>query len=76
MDNVDADEAQLEKILPAGSKGSILVTSRNPAHKSYGTIGEGFLELLPMEEGEANELILKAAKEPVPWTAAVKDSAG
>jgi tetratricopeptide (TPR) repeat protein len=76
VDNVDADEPQLEKLLPAGSKGSILITSRNPAHKSYGTAGEGFLELLSMDKQEANQLILKAAKEPTPWTKSVVVAAG
>jgi tetratricopeptide (TPR) repeat protein len=76
VDNVDADEAQLEKLLPAGSKGSILITSRNPAHRSYGTTGEGFLELLSMDKQEANQLILNAANEPIPWTKAVVDAAG
>lgn len=75
IDNVDDEEVQLEELLPAGTKGCILVTSRNPAHKSYGTVGERYLELLPMEKEEANELILKAAEEPSPWTKAVKDSA-
>jgi tetratricopeptide (TPR) repeat protein len=76
VDNVDADELQLESLLPAGSKGSILVTSRNPAHKSYGTAGDGYLELLPMEKQEADQLILKAAKEPTPWPKTVVDAAG
>jgi hypothetical protein len=62
VDNVDADEVQLEKLLPAGSKGSILITSRNPAHKSYGTTGEGFLELLPMDKQDSNRLILNAVR--------------
>jgi hypothetical protein len=41
-----------------------LVTSRNPAYKSYGTVGESYLELLPIETEEAIKLILKVAKEP------------
>ncbi|KAF4628455.1 hypothetical protein G7Y89_g9692 [Cudoniella acicularis] len=75
IDSADDDEVRLEDLLPAGTKGCILVTSRNPAHKSYGTVGEKSLELLPMESEEANELILRAAHEPSPWAKAIKDSA-
>jgi tetratricopeptide (TPR) repeat protein len=75
VDNADDDEVQLEALLPAGTNGCILVTSRNPAHKSYGTVGERHLELLPMDMEEANELILKVAEEPSPWSKTVKESA-
>ena len=75
VDNVDDDEVQLEDLLPPGTKGSILVTSRNPAHKSYGNVGQRYLELMLMEKDEANELILRAAEEPSPWPLSIKDSA-
>ncbi|KAL2024434.1 hypothetical protein VTK56DRAFT_8245 [Thermocarpiscus australiensis] len=71
IDNVDDDEVKLEELLPAGTQGCILITSRNPAHKVYGTVGERHMELLPMEAGEANELLLKAAEEPSPWPESV-----
>ncbi|KAH9905397.1 hypothetical protein F4778DRAFT_706498 [Xylariomycetidae sp. FL2044] len=75
IDNADDDEIPLHDMIPAGTRGCILITSRNPAHMSYGTVGERHLELLPMELGEANELILKAAEEPSPWTKPLKESA-
>ena len=75
IDNVDDDEVRLDDLLPAGNKGCILVTSRNPAHVSYGTVGEGSLELLQMEENEAKTLILKAASEREPWKETLTDSA-
>ena len=75
IDNADDDEVRLEELLPAGTKGCILVTSRNPAHMSYSTVGETALELLPMEREEANMLILRAAKEPRPWAETLMDSA-
>ncbi|KAI1777835.1 hypothetical protein F4818DRAFT_326973 [Hypoxylon cercidicola] len=75
IDNADGDEVLLDDVLPTGAKGCVLITSRNPMHKSYGTAGERYLELLPMETEEANDLILKAAEEPSPWTKTVKDSA-
>lgn len=75
IDNADDDEVLLDDVLPTSAKGCILITSRNPMHKSYGTAGERHLELLPMEAGEANDLILKAAEEPSPWAMTLKDSA-
>ena len=75
LDNVDDDEVSLDDLLPAGTKGCILITSRNPSHKNYGNVGNRFLELHIMEKEEANELILKAAEAPSPWTMSVKESA-
>ncbi|KAI2630921.1 hypothetical protein GGR54DRAFT_176744 [Hypoxylon sp. NC1633] len=75
IDNADDDEVLLDEVLPTGTRGCILVTSRNPAHTSYGTVGERHLELLPMETEEANDLILKVAEEPIPWTKALTESA-
>lgn len=75
LDNVDDDEVSLDDLLPAGTKGCILITSRNPSHKNYGNVGNRFLELHIMENEEANELILKAAEAPSPWSMSVKESA-
>ncbi|KAI1653469.1 hypothetical protein F4813DRAFT_399849, partial [Daldinia decipiens] len=75
INNVDEEQIQLQDMLPPGEKGYILITSRNPAHKRYGTVGERYLELHPMEKTEANEFILKAAEEPSPWSKAVMDYA-
>ena len=75
LDNVDDDEVSLDDLLPAGTKGCILITSRNPSHKNYGNVGNRFLELQVMEKEEANELILKAAEAPSPWSMPVQESA-
>ncbi|KAM7208047.1 hypothetical protein V8F20_001593 [Naviculisporaceae sp. PSN 640] len=75
IDNVDDDQVQLDDLLPLAARGNILVTSRNPGLKVYGNVGDRYLELLPMEVEEANELILKAAEEPSPWTKVLKESA-
>lgn len=75
VDNIDDDEVPLDELLPSGTKGCILITTRNPALKSYGNVGQRFLELRPMEIEEAHELILKAAEEPSPWAISVKDCA-
>ena len=75
IDNVDDDEVQLDDLLPPGTKGCILITSRNPAHRAYGTVGKRYIELHLMAKEEANELILRAAEEPSPWPVSVKDAA-
>ena len=75
VDSVDDDEVQLDELLPAGTKGSILITSRNPGHKTYGNVGKRYLELQLMEKDEANELILKAAEEPTPWSLQIENAA-
>lgn len=76
IDNADDDGMQLESLLPRGRHGCILVTTRNPAYKLYGTVGEKSLKLLPMEVKEANDLILKVAYEPEPWSKTLTESAG
>ena len=75
LDNVDDDEVSLDDLLPAGMKGCVLITSQNPGHKNYGNVGNRFLELQVMKKEEANELILKAAEAPSPWSMSVKKSA-
>ena len=76
LDNIDDEEVSLDDLLPAGTKGCILITSRNPSHKNYGNAGNRYLELQIMEREEANELILKAAEAPSPWSMSLKESAG
>jgi len=75
IDNVDDDQINLDELLPQGTKGCILITTRNPGHKTYGNVGERYLELLPMDPDEAETLIIKAAEEPRPWPKLVVESA-
>jgi tetratricopeptide (TPR) repeat protein len=75
IDNVDDDEINIDELLPQGTKGCVLITTRNPAHMTYGNVGDRHLELLPMERDEAETLLIKAAEEPRPWPKSVADSA-
>lgn len=68
IDNADDDEVRLEELFPPGHGGCVLVTTRNPAHVSYGTAGQKYLELGQMGSNEARDLLLRAANEPQPWT--------
>src|ERR1700759_3207902 len=56
-DNADGGYQVMERFLPPGNKGNILITSRN---KAFGrlTTSENLLEVDKMEEGEAISLLL------------------
>ncbi|KAI0399143.1 hypothetical protein F4802DRAFT_603270 [Xylaria palmicola] len=57
IDNADDDEIQVEDMVPTGTNGCVLITSRNPAHKSYGTAvickALGYLPLALVHAGTA-----------------------
>lgn len=44
------------------------MTTRNPAHQVHGTVGSRFCHFEKLEYNAANNLLLKAACEPRPWT--------
>ena len=75
VDNVDDEEVRLDDLLPQGTKGNILITSRNPGLRSYGNVGKRYVELQTMEKEEANELILRAAEEPSPRPLSIQNAA-
>lgn len=76
IDNADDRNMDLEKHFPAGERGFILVTTRNPYHRTLGTVGEKFydFEKRRLDTDESNELLLKAADEPRRITS-VRDAA-
>jgi tetratricopeptide (TPR) repeat protein len=63
IDNADTLGNKLEKYFPKGSRGHVLVTTRNPAHRIH---GESF-EFQGLSAQEANNLLFKAAKIKAPW---------
>jgi tetratricopeptide (TPR) repeat protein len=65
----------VQDYFPDSEKGLILVTTRNPANKLYGTIGQHFFHFERLEPDEANELLLRAAGMPTPWNGSTKSSA-
>ena len=72
----NADEAiELDNYFPTGERGHILITTRNPFHQVYGTIGDGFIDFSNWDPGAATDLLLKAANQPLPWTSSVKSLA-
>lgn len=72
IDNVDDEEMKLNDLVPPGSVGCVLVTTRSPA---LSTGGDKCLKLKEMEDNEATELLLRAATRPKPWTPKIKDLA-
>lgn len=61
----------LERYFPNGNRGAILITTRSPAHKTHGNVGNGFFDFTQFESEATVDLVLKAANEPQPWTNAV-----
>jgi len=65
----------LEEYIPAGDRGFILITTRNPSNKVYGTLGSCFYAFEKLESDEASDLLLKAAEQPSPWSLSIRNSA-
>ena len=66
MDNADDPRVKLDQYFPEGERGHILLTTRVPAHKDYGTVGSQFFHFEGLEQNDGNELLLKAASKPLP----------
>ena len=62
-------------MFPDGDSGLILITTKNPTLKVYGTIGPRYYHFSELEETESIELLLKAANEPLPWSAPTLEAA-
>ncbi|KAI9811231.1 MAG: hypothetical protein M1827_005563 [Pycnora praestabilis] len=65
IDNADDRNMDLQKHFPAGERGFLLITTRNPYNRTLGTVGEKFydFEKETLDVDESNELLLKAADE-------------
>lgn len=72
IDNADDPNIPVERYFPGGERGHILVTTRNPFLKNFGTVGEGSCELERLEEDDAVSLLLKQAQEPSPWNSSAR----
>jgi tetratricopeptide (TPR) repeat protein len=75
IDNADDQQTPIENYFPEGERGCILVTTRNPALKVHGTHGSRYHLFKELGEGEANDLLLRAADEPRPWSVLSQQSA-
>ena len=66
IDNADNPDVKLEDYFPEGDRGHILVTTRIPSHKEYGTVGPQSFRFQGLVDDEANVLLLKTVSLPVP----------
>ncbi len=60
FDNADGNPDIIEKVVPSGSKGNILITSRNPQLKRV-TLSENSVEVTQMTEDDAIALLMKSS---------------
>lgn len=70
IDNADNPDLDLAGLFPEGDRGHILITTRNPDFRSYGTAGS--VELQGLKKREALHLLLKRADIPRPWDASTE----
>lgn len=68
IDNVDNTNLDLERYFPDSENGLTLITTKNPSFTMHGTIGQKSYHFDCLDEDEANQLLLKAADNPEPWT--------
>ncbi len=66
IDNVDDPEVRLDDYIPEGERGHVLITTRIPSNKVYGTVGPQHLRFGGLEDKDGNILLLKAASKPIP----------
>jgi hypothetical protein len=75
IDNADNPDLKLDDYFPRGNRGHVIITTRDPLNKSYGTVGDEFFDFEGLENDEAVALLLKAAGQPQPWDLDVTDMA-
>lgn len=72
IDNADNPNIPVERYFPGGERRYVLVTTRNPLLKDFGTVGEGSCELERLEDDDAASLLLKHAQEPSSWKSSAR----
>ena len=60
IDNADDPTLDPETLFPESERGHILITTRNPAHKVYGTVDSGSFHFAGLEPDAACTLLLRA----------------
>lgn len=66
FDNADAPDISLNKFIPGGRYGYVIITTRNQTLESLPPDADAYLELEVMSRQEATDLLLKIAVGPVP----------
>lgn len=65
IDNADNPQIKLDQYFPEGERGHVLLTTRIPAHRDYGTVGSQFFNFQGLDQNDGKDL-LKAASKPLP----------
>ncbi|KAL6720967.1 hypothetical protein ACLMJK_000067 [Lecanora helva] len=71
IDNADDVRLDLHKYLPEGERGHVLITTRVPSNKRFGTVGSRALHFEGLKDDDANCLLLKTATTPTPWDSSI-----
>ena len=66
IDNADDPQLKLDHYFPEGERGHVLLTTRIPAHRDYGTVGSQYFHFEGLDQNDGNDLLLKAASKPLP----------
>ena len=66
VDNADDPKVKLDHYFPEGERGHVLLTTRIPAHRDYGTVGSQYFHFEGLDQNDGNDLLLKAASKPLP----------
>jgi len=66
IDNADDPRIDLNDYLPRGSRGFVLITTRNPMIKSFGNVGQGHFQFHGLKNEEAVTLLLRSADQSHP----------
>lgn len=61
LDNADDLSLDIAPYFPVGARGTIIITTRNPQHQLYQTVGGGSAQVDTMDSDEATSLLLKAS---------------
>ena len=61
LDNADNRSLDISPYFPTGARGTIIITTRNPLHDLYKTVGGGSARVDKMDSDEATTLLLKAS---------------
>ncbi|KAL9074847.1 MAG: hypothetical protein Q9161_001985 [Pseudevernia consocians] len=66
IDNADNPQIKIDHYFPGGERGHILLTTRIPAHRDYGTVGFQYSHFEGLDQNDGIDLLLKAASKPLP----------
>ncbi|KAI1510557.1 Tetratricopeptide repeat domain-containing protein [Pyrenophora tritici-repentis] len=75
IDNADDPDLKLPDYFPRGNRGHVLITTRDPGKKAYGTVGDRYFEFQGLSTSDASSLLLKAAGQSEPWDTVVSSIA-